>query len=106
MTLKADMITDLDEFFNVNEFADAAIYTPAFIAPAIAAPVTIKVIINKEYDAMSGVGGFRYYAQAKTADVAAAKSGETLVIDSVTYKIKEPPHYNDDGISEIELSID
>ncbi len=106
MTLKADMISDLTEFFNTDEFAVSAIYTPAYVAPAVAAPVTIKVIFNKEYDVMSGVGGFRYYCLAKTGDVAAAKPLETMVIDSVTYKIKDPPHHTGDGTSEIELSID
>jgi len=106
VTLKADMITDLDEFFNTDEFADAAIYTPAYVAPAVAAPVTINVLFNKEYDAMSNVGGFRYWCIAKTTDVLSAKPNETMVINSVTYKIKSPPHHTGDGTSEIELSID
>jgi len=191
MSLKTDMITDLDEFFSVNEFADAAIYTPATpdavpavpitltdiavgyptiltkalhgledsdvvtldnfagidadlingetvtvefatdntfavaidttgktitdntnaatataLVPATPAPVTVNVIFNKEYDAMSNVGGFRYYVLGKTSNFATSKPGETIVIDSVTYKIKGPPHHTGDGTSEIELSID
>lgn len=106
MTLKTDMITDLAAMFNTDEFADAAVYTPAYVAPALPAPVTIAVIFNKEYDAMSNVGGFRYFCLAKTADVIAAKPDETLVIDGVTYKIKGPPHHTGDGTTEIELSIE
>ena len=191
MTLKTDIINDLDEFFNVNEFADSAIYTPATpdavpaapitltdiatgyptilikalhgledsdvvtldnfagidadllngetvtvefatdntfavaidttgktitdnsnaatataLIPATPAPVTVRVIFSKEYDAMSNVGGFRYYLLAKTSDFATAKPGETIEINSVTYKIKAPPHHTGDGMSEIELSID
>ena len=185
MTLAADIITDLTEFFNVDEFAVSAVYTPesvavtpitltdiavgyptiltkaahgledgdigtlgnfagadasllngqevtvkyatlstlaveinttgktitdnsntATITPESPVPVTIKVIYNKEYDALSNVGGFRYLCLAKTADVLSAKPGETMVINSVTYKIKEPPHHTGDGTSELELSID
>ena len=189
MTFKADMIVDLDSFFNSDEFAVDALYTAAYAAPPATpitltdivvgyptilkktahglhdedkvtlanfagidaellndvetevqfvtantfavpidttgktitdnsnmatatpepdppGPVTIKVIFDKDYDPLSGVGGFRYHCLAKTADVLNAKPGETLVIDSVTYKIKEPPHHTGDGTSEIELSSD
>ncbi len=95
------MLADLEVFFNTNEFAIASIYTPT-----IGTALVVNVIFNKEYDAMSAVGGFRYFIQAKTSDFAAARPNETIVIDSVTYKIKGPPHHTGDGTSEIELSID
>lgn len=101
--MAADLI---NVFFNTDEFAVAAVYTPAFVAPALAAPVTIKVLFNKEYESMIGVGGFRYWIETPTAAVIAAKPRETIVIDGVTYKIKGPPHHTGDGISQIELSID
>jgi hypothetical protein len=107
MTLAADILTDLTAvFFNPNDFAVAAIYTPAYTAPASPAPVTIYVIFDKTYDSMLGMSSFKYTAEAKTSDVAAAKPRETLVINSVTYKIKEQPHHTGNGTTILELSID
>ena len=193
MTLKDDMITDLDALFNSDEFAVEAIYTPAYV-PRSAAPITltdivmgyptilkktahglvdddvvtlanfagddadllndvetiaqfvtvdtfavpidttgktitdngntamatrmippvtvaITVMFDKDYDSISGVGGFRYHCLAKTADVLNAKPGETIEIaapdpNAGVYKIKEPPHHTGNGTSEIELTID
>lgn len=88
----------------ITDNTNTATATPVPLAAPV--PVTIQVIFNKEYDPMSGVGGYRYYCLAKTADVSAAVPEETLEIDGIVYKIKGPPQHTGDGISEIELSID
>jgi hypothetical protein len=96
------MAADLDSvFFNTDDFAESCTYTPA-----AGSAVVISVIFDKLYDGQSGVGSFRYFCTAKTADVSAAKPGETMVIGGVTYKIKDPPHNTNDGTSEIELSLE
>lgn len=102
MTLKTDMASDLTNvFFNTDEFAVSATYTPSG-----GAAKTINVLFVKEYFAELGAEGYRYAIEAITSDVAAAKVDEPIVIEGVTYKIKEPPHHTDDGISIIELKID
>jgi len=102
MTLKTDMIADLDSvFFNVDEFAVAGIYTPTG-----GTATSIKVLFHKEYDELSGAENYRYWLEAITSDVSAAKVDEPIVIEGVTYKIKEPPHHTGDGMSIIELKID
>jgi len=101
MTLAAQLTTDLSVFFNTDEFAVAASYTPSG-----GTAKTINVIFDKDYAALSGVGDYRDVCLAKASDVSAAKPGETLVIGSTTYKIKEPPRHTADGITELELTID
>lgn len=102
MTLKEDIASDLDSvFFNANEFATQATYSPAS-----ADDVEIEVIFNREYQAVLGMEGYRYWIEAKTADVEDCTPGESIVIDGTTYKIKEPPRHGDGGVSIVELSID
>lgn len=101
MTLAADIITDLGAFFNSDEFAVSATYTPAGGTAA-----TIKVLLDKEDGALLGMEGTRLTCLAKTADVSAAKPKDTIVIAGTTYKIKSPPFHDESGITEIELSID
>lgn len=185
MTLKQDMITDLAVFFNDDEFADEAVYTPSYTAhdavditaiqlgyptiltavdhgmpagatvaldgfegddaellndltaaalyltdntfavdvdttgaditvgdpeptatPEYPEPSTIMVLFDKIDGAMLGMEGTLITVTAKTADVAAAKPGETLAINGVTYKIKSPPVHDAHGTTTIDLTID
>ena len=101
MTLAADILTDLASFFNTDEFAVSATYTPAG-----GVATTIKVIWDKMDGAALGMDGTRITCLAKTSDVSAAKPKDTIVIGGTTYKIKEPPNHTTDGTSELELSID
>lgn len=82
MTLKADIVTDLTNFFNTDEFADSATYTHA------AVPATIKVIFDDDYQAVQGVESSGPVALAKTTDVSAAIHGDTLVINTVTWYVR------------------
>lgn len=101
MTLAADILTDLTAFFNTDEFAVSATYTPSG-----GAAKTIKVIWDKDDAALMGMSGTLITLIAKTSDVSAAKPKETVAIGGTTYKIKEPPIHSTDGTSRLELTID
>lgn len=101
MTLAADLLTDLTVFFNSDEFAVSATYTPSG-----GSAKTIKVIWDKDDAALMGMAGTRITCIAKTSDVSAAKPKETVAIGGTTYKIKEPPVHSTDGTTFIELGID
>ena len=101
-TFLEQMVDDLAVFFDVTGgFAQNAVYTPAGGAAA-----TIPVIFDRDEIPEMGMESARLYCEAKTTDVSAAKPGDTLVIDSVTYKILNPPRHSASGISEIDLTID
>lgn len=100
-TLKHQMLDDLSAFFNTDEFAASATYTPAG-----GAATAIKVLFDKEDGAAFGMEGTRLSCLAKTTDVSAAKPKDTMVIGGVTYKILNPPRHDESGISEIDLTID
>lgn len=101
MTLKTDMTADLAVFFNSDEFAVAAVYTPT-----TGTEKTINVLFDREYAESMGMSASRISCICKTADIVGAVPRETLAISGTTYKIKEPPHDTADGTSVIELSID
>ncbi len=95
-------LDDLDIFFDVTGgFAQNAVYTPAGGSAAV-----IPVIFTRDEIPELGMESARLYCEAKTTDVAAAKPGETIVINGVTYKILNPPRHSANGTSEIDLSID
>ena len=79
-------IDDLDVFF--GDFGVDAVYTPQG-GPAS----TIKVIFDNSYVAILGGGGLEGVestspgAVCKSSDIVNARYGETLQIDSITYKI-------------------
>jgi len=102
MTFKDQLAVDLNNvFFNTDEFATPAVYTPT---TGIAK--TINVIFNKEYAEIIGMSASRITCLCKTADITGAVPRETIVIEGTTYKIKESPHDIADGTTEVELSID
>ena len=84
-----------------SPLGDDAVYTPAG-----GSAKNIRVIFRKEYVSELGVAGYTIYAQVLTSDVAGAMAGDTLLINGVNYKIKEPPHEGNGGMSELVLSID
>jgi hypothetical protein len=94
MTLAADLTTDLSIFFNDDEFAVEATYTPG-----VGSPVTFKAIFDDGY---SGSNPFEVeidttapQALAKTSDVSGYAIGTALTIGGATYYItakhKDPP---------------
>ena len=94
MTLAADIITDLAVFFNDDEFAVEATYTPL-----VGVAVKFNVIFDDGYSGSTPVGieieTTGPMALAKTADVTSYAIGTALSIGGVTYYIiskhKDPP---------------
>jgi len=86
MTLKADILTDLDDvFYDTDEFAETATYTPSGGA---AVPVTI---IPEEMDPsiMSDAPpGDERIIRVKTSDVSNPQRGDAFVIDTETWYLK------------------
>lgn len=68
--------------------------------------VTTKVILNKDYAAEMEMAAYRYWCIGLTSVFAAAKHGETLLINGTTYKIKGAPQHGEAGETSMELSID
>lgn len=82
MTLKADLLTDLDNvFFNTDEFGSSATYTHG------GTPATVKGIFDNEYVSIQGVESLAPVFRTATASVPSAEHGDTLVIDGTTYYI-------------------
>jgi hypothetical protein len=100
MTLKDDLLTDLDDLFlNNEEFAVDVIY----------AAVTFQGIFDDGFidsaDDGIAVESTAPQVQVKTTDVAAASLGDNITVDGTVYKIigKQP---DGTGMSLILLSID
>lgn len=74
---------DLDVFLNVDDFADAAIYTPTG-----GTPKAIVVDFHSEYFEPLGniVESSAPWLSCKQSDVPNLAQGDTFIIDGVTYK--------------------
>lgn len=66
----------------------------------------IRVFFHEEYLSDLGVESYDIYVEALTSDVSAAQKDETITVRGTTYKIKEPPHNEDNGMSVVNLIID
>ena len=80
---------DIHAFFDTDAFAQAATYTPLGYVGA-----QISVIFDSEYSVMQeigepGMGVPSPQALCKTADVANASRGDTLVVNGTTYYVQE-----------------
>jgi len=86
MTLKADILTDIDDvFYDIDEFAEVVSYTAS---GEDAASVTI---IREEQDPsiMSDAPpGDEMIIRVKTSEVADPQRGDTFVIDTETWYLK------------------
>jgi len=85
-----DLDGDLDVFFNTDEFANQATYTPK---GGVARPITVifdDAFLNVQGLVDVGVSSTNPVARAKTADLLnGGSAGETLVINAVTYTIRD-----------------
>ena len=83
-----DASTDFSAFFDTNEFAETASYTP-FGGSAS----SISVIFDKPFQAVSLETGqvdledIKPTVYVKTTDVSSVAHGDQLVINSVTYQV-------------------
>ena len=86
MTLRADILTDLDTILSTDDFA---------VVATLSGGSTINVIFDNPYFDVLAVESRDPSAVCKTSDVTALVHGSTLVIDSITYYIteKEPTGY-------------
>lgn len=86
MTLAADLTTDLSIFFNDDEFAVEATYTPG-----VGSAVKFNVLLDDIYSGSSPfeaeVDTTRPQALAKTSDVSGYAIGTALSISGTTYYI-------------------
>ena len=80
--------TDFSAFFDTNEFAETASYTPSGGSAS-----SISVIFDKPFQAVSLDSGnvdledIKPTVYVKTTDVSSVAHGDQLVIDSVTYHV-------------------
>lgn len=86
--MAVESAADLASFFDATEFATSALYTPA-----VGVPSTVVGIFDAEFAAVDLQAGVevestRPQFMCRTADVAAAAHGETLVIGAITYTIR------------------
>ena len=102
MTLKDQIITDLDVYVNPDEFGDAITYTPTG-----GDAVTIYGIFDADYSAFSPFDGEVATSEpsvlCKTSDVAAIKTNEPMVIEGVTYRINGPGEPDGTGMTRVRL---
>jgi hypothetical protein len=99
MTLKTVMAADLGTvFFNTNDFADAATYTPT-----TGDPVPCSVIID--HNALVQADGYEIGVttlgttiKAQVSDVGTVARGETFLVDGTTYTVQRIENYSEDGL--------
>jgi len=102
MTLKADMLTDIDTFISNDEFAVAITYTPTGGSPA-----TIYGIFDAPYEQYSpleqALSGLDQSVLVKASAVASLKNNEPMVIGGVTYRTNGPGEPDGTGMMRIKL---
>jgi len=105
-TLKAQMASDLTAaFYNPDEFAEAAIYTPINWEPGDPETVDCNIIVDHDvliqadgYDASVATLGTTVTAQV--SDVGTANRGDTFTLDGdgTEYTVQRIDQYSDDGL--------
>ncbi len=75
---------DLTVFYDTTDFAVDATYTPL-----AGSPITIQVIPDKRYLAVNGIEGYRPIARIEESLVSSAGNGDTLVVNSITYTVRD-----------------
>lgn len=95
MSLADDLITDLDTFFDTDEFA---------VMATLAGGGTIRVILTPAFMETLGVENMELEIEAKYSDVSALIHNSTLVINGVTYYVIQTPIDDGTGIAKLALS--
>lgn len=99
-TLKEQMVTDMAVFYNEDEFADAAVYTP--VSGAVVDPCPIFV----DHDALIQADGYDVNVAtlgttvtAQVSDVGTVNRGDTFTLESGTvYTVQRIERYSQDGL--------
>ena len=91
MTLKTQITSDISTFFNTDEFADEASYTPAKYAQVhdegTGHTTTINGNLYKDFVVINGNEAYLPIFECATANVSTAAHGDRLTINSVDYKV-------------------
>jgi hypothetical protein len=99
MTLKTQIAADLPSvFFNTDDFADAATYTPVS-GDAVSCSVFVDhdVLIQADgYDATYATLGTTI--TALVADVGTVNRLDTFLVDGTTYTVQRVDQFSDDGL--------
>lgn len=98
MSLKTQIAADLSSvFFNTDDFAEAAIYTPVSgDAASCNVLVDHDVLIQADgYDASVATLGTTITAQV--ADVGTVNRGDAFLVDGTTYTVQRVDQFSDDG---------
>lgn len=100
MTLKADILTDLDTFLNTDEFAVQVTYNSTTINGIF------DIFFVEDPQGETGVETKRAQVTVKSSDVVGIAHDDTMIINSVTYNVigVQPP--DDTGLTDILLSED
>lgn len=103
MTLKADMLTDLDNvFFDTDEFVDSITYTPSG-----GDPVSITAMLEDMDPSIMDVAppGDSMVLHVKYSDVANPQRGDTFTISSETwYLVKNLGGGSHEGAWKLEVT--
>ena len=94
MTLAADLLTDLETFFNKDEFA---------VETTLASSTKINVLFDYNPEQALGIENAELIVTAKYSDISALMNGSTMVIGGITYYLLSIPK-NEDGIATFKLS--
>lgn len=91
MSLKDQLISDLDVFMNASEFGSSAVYNGSNIVVDFRSKS--DVIFEGRGDGIHEASGEIPSCYAKQADVEFAEVGDTIIIDNETYYIidLDPP---------------
>lgn len=95
MTFAEDLITDLDTFFDTDEFA---------VVATLAGGGTIRVILTPAFMETLGVENMELEIEAKYSDISALVQNSTLVIGGITYYVMQTPVNDGTGTARIPLS--
>ena len=91
---------DLTAFLQTGDFAFAATYTPAS-----GSPVTVNVIFDEADTGRLGIAATNPVARGRASDFSDVAIGgnDQLVINSVTYRIKDITPLDDGAMVELQL---
>lgn len=97
MSLASQLSTDLNVFFDTDDFAVSGTYTPSGGSATV-----IKVILDQPFAAVDPLTGVSidthdFEAICRYSDVSAAGPGATVVISETTYYVTNQPQRMSDG---------
>jgi hypothetical protein len=114
MTFKDDVLSDLDVFFDEDEFADVVVWTPkGGVAQPSFNAIVDETILHGDDEQNLDVVPENIVVQAKTSDVSLVKLGDNFFITfsligvSTNYEVINNPYPDDEksGVSIIDVRL-